>query len=898
MSRHSNHKLSSARKSFGIPAETSLLTDDITEKMGLLIIRKDPEGKYLQVNHAWEEATGLKQSDAFGKTDGDLFPEAIAEKIREHDLSAIKSGDVSEVEECLKTTAGLGYFTSKRFPHKNGKGKITGLSVAMIDITAKKTAEKALEVCERKYQSLFSSTQVSIFRRTIDGKLLEINQRYAEIAGYSSVEECIKDLNAWDSWVDPKAREEFFSILKEKGSVTDFETLVKLRDGRQIWILLSAAMFPEEGTMVGTLVGIDERKKAELALKKSEAMQRKLVANIGDVIVIIDSDGINRYKSPNIEKMFGWKPEEVVGANTWENVHPDDMKKARHFFISLMKTPHAVGTIEVRYRCKDGAYRWIEFTASNLLDDPDIQGILGNYHDITKRRQTEQNLRESEARFKALHNASFGGNAIHDKGVILDCNQGLSEISGYSLDELIGMDGLNLISEKSKSMVMQNILTGYEKPYEAIGLRKDGTEYPIRLEARNIPYRGKEVRSVEFRDITEAKQAEEEKKKLQDQLTQAQKMESVGRLAGGVAHDYNNMLSVILGYTELALGEVPPSGSLQYKLTQIQSAAKRSSDITRQLLAFARKQTIALKVVDINTIIESMFNMLRRLIGEDIEIAWHPGKKLVPVKVDPSQIEQILVNLCVNARDAIGGVGKIVIETKLVSFDKTVRMDAPGYRPGDYVMLGITDDGCGMDKDTLDHIFEPFFTTKGMAQGTGLGLATVYGIVQQNNGFIEVKSDPDQGSAFRIYLPCYLGEAEQSDKAELSENIMAGGETVLLAEDEPAIREMCELMLKKLGYNVLAAKTPEEALLTADGYKGGIDLLLTDVVMPGMNGRELMERIRAFYPAIRTLFMSGYTADVIAHRGILEDEAQFIQKPFSLKDLGGKIRDILKKSKA
>lgn len=765
-----------------------------------------------------------------------------------------------------------------------------------------KNREKALIESEHSYRTIFNATRDAIFLYSMTpGKIVELNSTATEMFGHSREEMLNVDLQRLTPDESASAIPETIQWIRKAASEgpQQLEWQFRRKNGERFWseVVLSPAQVRGDECVMIIVRDITQRKLAELALKKSEAMQRKLLANIGDVIVIIDKDGINRYKSPNIEKRFGWKPEEVVGAKSWDNIHPDDLDSAIRYFGSLMSAPHAAGTVELRYKCKDGSYRWIEFTGSNFLDDPDIQGVLGNYHDIMERKQAEQNLRESEARFKALHNASFGGIAIHDKGFILDCNQGLSEITGFSVDELIGMDGLLLIAPKARDSVMKNIVAGYEEPYESTGVRKDGTEYPLRLEARNVPYKGKMVRSVEFRDITQAKQADDERTKLQDQLIQAQKMESVGRLAGGVAHDYNNMLSVILGHVELALMDVPPTGLLRDKLIQIQNAARRSADITRQLLTFARKQTISPRVIDINTIIESMFNMLRHLIGEDIEISWHPGKKMGPVKVDPSQIEQILVNLCVNARDAIGGVGKILIETQMISFTATHRTDITDDHSGEFIMLGVSDDGCGMNKEILDHIFEPFFTTKGVTQGTGLGLATVYGIVQQNNGFIKVHSEPGHGTTFRIYLPCHPGDVEHLEKATVPEAPLATGETVLVVEDEPAIREMCGLMLEKLGYRVLTAENPEEALRIAKAHEGKIDLLLTDVVMPGMNGREMTQQIRTLYPEIRTLFMSGYTADVIAHRGVLEEEVQFLQKPFSIHDLGPKIREILKKTK-
>ncbi|MFN2358601.1 MAG: ABC transporter substrate-binding protein, partial [Desulfotignum sp.] len=398
-------------------------------------------------------------------------------------------------------------------------------------------------------------------------------------------------------------------------------------------------------------------------------------------------------------------------------------------------------------------------------------------------------------------------------------------------------------------------------------------------------------------DITHHKQADAEREKLQEQLNQAQKMESVGRLAGGVAHDFNNMLGVILGHTELALLKADEDNDLISDLKEIQTAATRSADITKQLLAFARKQVISPRQLDLNDTVESMLNMLRRLIGEDIDLVWQPSAHLWPVKMDPTQIDQILANLCVNARDAISGVGKLTIETGRQTFNVEYCNEHPGFIPGDFVLLAVSDNGCGMDKDTLDNLFEPFFTTKDIGKGTGLGLATVFGIVKQNNGFINVYSEPEKGSSFRIYLPRHTADmAEKIPDKHMAPPQRGSGETILIVEDEATILEMLETMLESLNYTIITAASPSRAMEMAHSHAGQIHLVITDVVMPEMNGRDLAEKLSALYPDINILFMSGYTADVIAHQGILDDGVAFIQKPFSMADLGEKVRAVLDKA--
>ncbi|SMC39276.1 His Kinase A (phospho-acceptor) domain-containing protein [Desulfocicer vacuolatum DSM 3385] len=380
---------------------------------------------------------------------------------------------------------------------------------------------------------------------------------------------------------------------------------------------------------------------------------------------------------------------------------------------------------------------------------------------------------------------------------------------------------------------------------------------------------------------------------IEDQLRQAQKMESVGRLAGGVAHDYNNVLSVIMGFTELAMEEKDLTEPLRVDLKEILKAAKRATDITRQLLAFARKQTIAPKVLDLNKSVDSMIKMLRRLIGEDIDLSWCPGAAMWPIKMDPSQIDQILANLCVNARDAISGVGKVSIETKKVSFDAIYCAEHHGFIPGEFVMLAVSDNGCGIDKKILDNIFEPFFTTKGLDKGTGLGLSTVYGIVKQNNGFINVYSEPGIGTTVKIYLARHKGNAVEI-QMENREEIMAGhGEIVLIVEDDRSILKLARQMLDGLGYIVLTQNTSAGAIRLAEEYTGKIDLLLTDVIMPEMNGLELANSLQSIYPNLKCIFMSGYTSNAIARHGVLDEGVNFIQKPFSKKDLARIVRKVI-----
>ncbi|MFZ3207411.1 MAG: ATP-binding protein [Geobacteraceae bacterium] len=519
---------------------------------------------------------------------------------------------------------------------------------------------------------------------------------------------------------------------------------------------------------------------------------------------------------------------------------------------------------------------------------------------VLERERNVEALQDSEKRYRRLFESAKDGILIldADTGKVVDVNPFLLKLLGYSYDAICGQYIWELgvfkdiaASKEAFKALQENEYIRYDDlPLETFDRR------PIAVEFVSNVYIVDHAKVIQcnIRDITERKRANTEHLRLTAQFQQAQKMEAVGLLAGGVAHDYNNMLTVILGYAELALRNLDPAQTLHADLEEIIKAAKRSADITRQLLAFARKQTISPVVVDLNQTVESMLKMLRRLIGEDIDLAWLPEVGLCPVKMDPVQVDQILANLCVNARDAIADGGKVTIETGNAVFDETYCADHAGFVAGEYVLLAVSDDGSGMDKDILDQIFEPFFTSKGVGQGTGLGLSTVYGIVKQNNGFINVYSEPGKGTTFRIYLPRYAGQAVDVQRERAAKIPLSRGETVLVVEDEPAILKMGKMMLEELGYQVLAAGTPGEAISLAEEQTSEIHLLITDVVMPEMNGRDLAVRLQSLYPNIKNLFMSGYTANVMARRGVLDEGMNFIEKPFSMNDLAVKVREALR----
>ncbi len=397
------------------------------------------------------------------------------------------------------------------------------------------------------------------------------------------------------------------------------------------------------------------------------------------------------------------------------------------------------------------------------------------------------------------------------------------------------------------------------------------------------------------REITERKRAEEERKKLEAQLHQAQRMEAIGTLAGGVAHDFNNILTTIIGNAELALMDVIKDESLRKKIEEIKKAGEKAASLTRQLLAFSRKQIVQPEILDINELLTDIEKILGRLIGEDIELLTIPAPALWQVEIDPGQIEQVIINLAINARDAMPGVGKLTIETANADLSENYFRERgiEGEKPGHYVILAVSDTGSGIDKETQEHIFEPFFTTKEVGKGTGLGLSTVYGIVKQNNGFIWLYSEPGQGSTFKIYLPKVKGNAEPEEREQTPVDDLSGSETVLIVEDDDSLRNFAQKILHIYGYRTLNAENGEDALRVCKEHDGQIALMITDVVMPKMDGREAAERLQPLYPQMKVIYMSGYTDDAIVHHGVLEPGLNFLEKPFTLESLARKVREVL-----
>ncbi len=606
-------------------------------------------------------------------------------------------------------------------------------------------------------------------------------------------------------------------------------------------------------------------------------------------------------------RILGYRKDEVKSiAQWWELAYPDPEYRAQVMdaWNQLVRQATVEGTdVEAReyeVTCKNGEQRTMSIGGIPVGED-----FLAVIFDLTELKHEQAALIESDRRLKEAQRLAQLGHWIWDiKTGKIEMSDEVYQIFHRApetfmptVESILEMSpwpeernrGQELLEATSKSHDKGTFEQRFLFPDNTIGCFQSTYQGRYDEEGNVVSIVGTAM------DITDMKRAEEERQKLENQLRHSQKMESIGRLAGGVAHDFNNMLGVILGRAEIALKRLDHAHPVCRDLEDICRAAERSADLTRQLLAFARKQTIAPKVLKLNTTVEGMLKMLQRLIGENIELKWAPGADLGCIKMDPSQIDQILANLCVNARDAIRDVGVISIGTDMRTFDVDYCNHHEGITPGKYILLTVSDSGSGMDQETMSHVFEPFYTTKAVGKGTGLGLATVYGIVRQNNGFINVYSELGHGTTFSICLPHYDGTDKPiDDKIIVPETVSdKDNETILLVEDEHSLLIITADMLETQGYHVLSANSTDDAVRIAAENAGRIDLLLADVIMPGMNGQELARQLAAICPEMKCLFMSGYTSDVIAPHGVLEEGVFFIQKPFSLPDLVRKVREVI-----
>ncbi|MBN1566715.1 MAG: PAS domain S-box protein [Acidobacteria bacterium] len=754
---------------------------------------------------------------------------------------------------------------------------------------------KELQIARNRFDRIFhtSSNLMAIFRIS-DGSCIDMNQAIADFGGFDREELIGSSSMVHSLWADPAQRDWIIQKIGEEGSIYNLEVDFLRKDGKVRRVLFSAnpILFDDEPCLLSTSVDITERKQTETALRESEERFQLITNTIDEIFYIYDAQkGIATYLSPAFERVWGYARDRALNQDEpfINPVHPEDREKVMNWG-PMTRTGQPV-SYEYRIIRADGSIRHIWDRGYPVAQkDGKVTLYVGTGLDVTEWRQAEEALRESREYLDQIING------IADPVVVKDCNHihvlvndAFCKYMEQKKEDLIGKTGFEDLPEelakallKSEEEVLRtgrNSLTE-DSIIDPHGLRRTWMTRKSLLTNK----KGEKQIILAMRDITEYKQ-------LEAQLLQAQKMEAIGVLAGGVAHDFNNLLNVINGYSELALESLGEDAAVRKDIEQVWDAGKRAAALTSQLLAFGRKQILQPEILDLNAIIDQLSAMLRRLIGEDIDLAFITSQDLGMIHADPAKIQQVVLNLAVNARDAMPKGGKLTIETANIHFNEDYIREHSGAKPGAYVMLAISDNGVGMDAGTKEHLFEPFFTTKEKNKGTGLGLATVYGIVKQSNGFIWVYSEPGKGTTFKIYFPRVEGESTSIEITEEPE--YPGTETILLVEDEAAVRNLASRILRDRGYTIIEAGDGKEALRLAGEYTEEIHLVVTDVIMPGISGSVLVSRLETTRPGIKALYISGYTDNAIVHHGILDSGIAFLEKPFSPKRLASKVREAL-----
>ncbi len=729
---------------------------------------------------------------------------------------------------------------------------------------------------------------------------LLVNPAFEKVLGYTQ-EELLSQ--SFIEFIHPDDIEKTLMVIQNellKGNdVITFENRYRCKDGTYRWLDWNSHPIPSLGITYAIAHDITERKRSEELIRISEERFKNLFLHSNDGIciheLVYENNKPVNYRiidvNPQYEQILSLKKEDVVGklsTEVYSTTEPPFFDIYKEVAITGIST-----VFESYYKPMDKYFIISVFS-------PQKDQFATVFKDITDIKLAEKKIKESEEKFTLFMKNLPLVIVIRDtQGRYIYLNDEWEKVMGLKKEDWLGKTPYDVFPEEDAKKLLNGDKEAIEKVktepsiislHHKVGIKWWMANRFVIHDGENNPAY---VATI-YIDITEQKKAEEERDRLKEQLLQAQKLESIGRLAGGVAHDYNNMLEVILGNAQLALMQIDSKNDVEVHLHEIINAAIRSSEVTKQLLTFARKQITEPKITNINTVIENMLKMLRRLIGENIDLRWNPQEDLWNVLIDPTQINQIVANLCINARDAISVNGNITISTQNIILDDAYCSDIPDCLPGEYVMLSVSDNGCGIDKEIIDKIFDPFFTTKEVGKGTGLGLSTVYGIVKQNNGFINVYSEKGIGSTFKLYFPRYASKEEFTRETITAEKPLGKGETLLVVEDEESLLKMIHLMLERLQYKVITANSPSAAIDIMKAKGKDIDVLLTDLVMPQMNGVELYQTIKQIKPDIHCIFMSGYT-DIMLHEHIINKDTNFLQKPFSMLDLAKKLRNILDK---
>ncbi len=852
----------------------------------------DAQGWIMRWNNFLERASGYSSQEIGSMNLLDFFPEDEKAKLQESVQEVFTSGETYvEAEWATRGGERIPYYFSARRVYVQDRPCLVGVG---IDITDRKRIERALQESEEKYRNIFDNAFEGIFQTTPEGRLISANQASARILGYASPEEIISQATdiASQFYARPEDREEVKRRLEDGARLVNQEVQFRRKDGTPIWVSLNAHAVMGEGGKVlyyeGTIEDITARKRAEEELAKSEALL-KAILDVSPVGITLVKNRKQQWANRTFCDLFGYEPDEMEDVDVRQfYMSDDDYRRTAHAMYDGI-TKGEVRETELLCKRRDGT-SFLCLLRATLLDDVGSLTAIAIFLDITKRKKAEEALYESEARHRVLFNDSKDGVYITDRdGAIIEANQAYFDLLGYTREEIIGGDIRTIyVNPSDREKFVKAIESrGFLRDYPLTFRRKDGKEIDCLLtsslrratDGTILGYHGI------MRDVTE-------QKNLQRQLLQAQKMEALGTLAGGVAHDFNNILQVALGYSDLLLGEERLPGSYRADLQKIHESAKRGADLVQRLLTFGRKAETKPRPLNLNRRINEMAKMIERTIPKMIDIQLLLAEGLDAINADPTQMDQILMNLAVNARDAMPDGGKLIVETANIILDEEYAKTHLDARPGAYVRLMVTDTGSGMDKDTLEHIFEPFYTTKRVGEGTGLGLAVVHGIIQQHGGHVRCYSEPGQGTTFKIYFPA-LVSAEDPETKAVGALPKGGSETILLVDDEAHIVELGRRILSKSGYTVLIAKNGREALELYSAEREKISLVILDLIMPEMGGKQCLEGLLSLNPSIKVLIASGYSASGPTKDVLSANVKGFINKPYDIRQMLEVIRSVL-----
>jgi len=889
---------------------------ELTDLLPEIVFETDEKGRLTFANHRALEVFGYIEEDLLkGLNILEMVIPEEYERARDAFLRALSS-EKSRDEFILRRRDGTTFPAIVQAVPIFRNGQVVGLRGVAVDISERKKAEEEIKKAFDELSAIYRNVPVLMILLDQDLRVKKANNMFFQFVGHSfdEMEGLIwgDAIRCHNSVNDPKGcgfgpycgecyiRNLILDTLKNGKSYYGVEVKLSLSIKGKLeekWFVINTNPV-KIGETFNALVSLHDITQLKFALEEAHDNMEVLRAFINanpETCLLLDEKGTILIANETLSKRLGKSMEDLIGSCLYDLL-PEDLARERR--ANIDKVFRTGSPLRFEDEREGRAYETFVYPIFDSDGRVKMVSILGV--DITEHRQMEESIRRSEERFRELFNyAPVGYHEYDREGRITEVNQTELEMLGYSREEMLGRRVWEFVVEEISEKMVRGKASGIipvEGSFERKYKRKDGTILHVLITDRAL--KDSEGRIIGIRtalqDISRLKEVEKEKESLQEQLRQSQKMEAIGRLAGGVAHDFNNLLTVIKGYAQLSLLGLKEDSPLRDALKEIGGAADRASQLTRQLLAFSRRQIFEMKVLNINSIIKDLEKMVRRIIGEDIELVSILADDLGKVKTDPGQIEQVILNLVVNARDAMPEGGRLTIETKDVFLDEEYAKSHVAVTAGPYVMLSVSDTGCGMTPEVKEKIFEPFFTTKEKGKGTGLGLSTVYGIVKQSGGNIWVYSEPGQGSTFKIYLPRVEEEGE-FQRVPIEKEIPKGSETILVIEDDDSVRKVAVRFLKRQGYVVFEAKRGEEALEIFKNHNGPIHLILVDVIMPGESGPQLIERIKENSWEFKVLYMSGYTDNAIVHHGVLKKGVEFIQKPFTLESLSRKVREVLDK---